>query len=173
MSFDSSLNPNSHGGGAIIFTEKYRLRTISKNFLTVLRMVCKLKLVRPICSPKNSGQSALRLIFRGPGKSEDPYFPNSESKRNREIKIFFDFFHFFQWLPKLNRGVLWLNFFFNCLFRVYFISIYRRASNIPLKRCLFLPFSAKIIAPLPMRISYENTSWELGLTQSNLTWHKT
>ena len=126
-------------------------------------MVCKQKLVRHLLPQKIWGSSEQRLIFGGPKKSEDPYFPNSESKRNREIKIFFDFFHFFQWLPKLNRGVLWLNFFFNCLFRVYFISIYRRASNLPLKRCLFLPFSAKIIAPPPMRISYENTSWELGL----------
>ena len=137
------------GGGAIIFTEKYRLRTISKHFLTVLRMVCKLKLVHRLLPQKIWGSSEQRLIFDGQKKSEDPYFPNSESKRNREIKIFFDFYDFFKWLPKLIRGVPGPNFFFNCLFRVYFISIYRRASNLPLKRCLFLPFSAKIIAPPP------------------------
>ena len=83
------------GGGAIIFTEKYRLRTISKHFLTVLRMVCKLKLVHRLIPQKIWGSSEQRLIFGVPKKSEDPYFPNSESKRNREIKIFLDFFDFF------------------------------------------------------------------------------
>ena len=108
------------GGGAIIFTEKYRLRTISKHFLTVLRMVCKLKLVRRLLPQKIWGSSEQRLIFGGPKKSEDPYFPNSESKRNREIKIFFDFF---QWLPKLNRGVPGLNFFL-IVSLGYILSVY-------------------------------------------------
>ena len=75
-------------------------------------MVCKLKLVHRLLSQKIWGSSEQRLIFGGPMKSEDPYFPNSESKQNREIKIFFDFFDFFKWLPKLIRGVPGPNFFF-------------------------------------------------------------
>ena len=58
-------------------------------------MVCKFKFVPSRCSLKNSGQLAYWLIFTSLGKSEDPYFLNSESKQNREIKIFFDFFAFF------------------------------------------------------------------------------
>ena len=36
-------------GGVIIFAEKYCLRTFWNYFLTVLQMVCKLKLVRSRC----------------------------------------------------------------------------------------------------------------------------
>ena len=65
-------------------------------------MVCKLKLVHRLLPQKIWGSSEQRLIFGGPKKSEDPYFPNSESKQNREIKIFFDFFWFFQMAAKIN-----------------------------------------------------------------------
>ena len=132
-----AVNHISHGGGAIIFAEKQRLRTISKYFLTVLWMVCKFKFVPSRCSLKNSGQLAYWLIFNGPRKLEDPYFLNSESKRNREIKIFFDFFlRFSSGCQNWTVGFCDLIFLLIVSFG-FILSVYGRASNIPIERCLF------------------------------------